>query len=391
MRILYVGMKYDYGRPEQGFSFEHYNFFDALHRMGHDILYFDFMTLMQTHGRDAMNRRLQEVARAEKPDLLFCMLFGEELDRAAMRGISDRRDTVTLNWFCDDHCRFENFTCHWAPCFHWSVTTSEDAVPKYHRIGYESVIASQWACNHFLYRKLDVPLRHDVSFVGQPHGNRREMVEAIRAAGIPVLTRGRGWEEGRLNQGEMIEMFNASRINLNFSNSYAYAASAGLKARTAAGQWMRRLPMGETLLRGAKRLIDGPPKAATAASEPVSAVGTGIWQYEPQIKGRNFEVPGCGGLMLTGPALHLEDYYDIGGEVLTFQTSADLIGTLRRLLADEPARAAIARAGYERTVREHTYVHRFNDIFERLGLPTKPVDPQDAVDRPRTGNVEEIA
>jgi spore maturation protein CgeB len=58
MRILYAAMKYDYGKPEQGFSFEHYNFYHSLLYMGHDILYFDYMTLMQQHGRDGMNRRL---------------------------------------------------------------------------------------------------------------------------------------------------------------------------------------------------------------------------------------------------------------------------------------------------------------------------------------------
>ena len=26
MLVFYVGMKYDYCRPEQGYSFEHYNF-----------------------------------------------------------------------------------------------------------------------------------------------------------------------------------------------------------------------------------------------------------------------------------------------------------------------------------------------------------------------------
>ena len=31
-------------------------------------------------------------------------------------------------------------------------------------------------------------------------------------------------------------------------------------------------------------------------------------------------------------------------------------------------REAIAQAGYERTLREHTYEKRFNDIFKTMGL-----------------------
>ena len=80
MRILYAAMKYDYGKPEQGFSFEHYNFYHSLLYMGHDILYFDYMTLMQQHGRDGMNRRLKEVVELEKPDLLFAVLFTDQFD-----------------------------------------------------------------------------------------------------------------------------------------------------------------------------------------------------------------------------------------------------------------------------------------------------------------------
>jgi len=30
------------------------------------------------------------------------------------------------------------------------------------------------ACNHFTYQKLDLPLEYDVTFVGQPYGNRRD-------------------------------------------------------------------------------------------------------------------------------------------------------------------------------------------------------------------------
>ena len=31
-------------------------------------------------------------------------------------------------------------------------------------------------------------------------------------------------------------------------------------------------------------------------------------------------------------------------------------------------RSAIAKAGYERTLREHTYAHRFEEIFRAMGL-----------------------
>src|SRR3972149_6555698 len=103
-------MKYDYGNPVQGHSFEHENFYDTLVHMGYDILYFDFLSIYQKLGREAMNRRLWETVKAEKPDLLFCFLFREEIDKDVMRHITEETDTVTLNWFADDHWKFDNYS-----------------------------------------------------------------------------------------------------------------------------------------------------------------------------------------------------------------------------------------------------------------------------------------
>jgi spore maturation protein CgeB len=337
MRILYVGMKYDYGKPEQGYSFEHHNFFDSLVNMGNDIIYFDFMTLMQQHGRDWMNDRLLEVAKEEKADLMFTVLFKDELDRKVVKKISSSTDTVTLNWFCDDHWRFDNFSRDWAPCFDYVVTTAASALPKYERIGYENVIKSQWACNHFSYKKLDLPLDHDVTFIGQPHGNRRMIIRAIKDAKIDVLTWGNGWESGRVTQEEMIKIFNRSRINLNLSNSSNHILLSKLRALLK--------------LNGNERLS----------------------KHNDQIKGRNFEIPGCGGFILTGKADNLEDYYTDGKDIVCFETVNDIIGKINYYIENDDDRKKIADAGYKRTLSEHTYVHRFNDIFARAGLKQIPV------------------
>lgn len=361
MRILYVAMKYDYGKPEQGYSFEHCNFYDSLLRMGNDILYFDFMTLMQQKGRNWMNRRLLEVAKSEKADMMFTILQKRQLERKVIRKVSRKTGSVTLNWFCDDHWRFDKFSRHWAPCFNWVVTTARSALPKYARIGYRNVIKSQWACNHFLYRKMDLPLRYDVTFIGQPHGDRRQIIAALRSAGINVKVWGAGWEAGRISQEEMIKTFNQSRINLNLSNASVSQDDPRLRLRGAKRKWVSRL-LGV--------LPFGPKRARGQPSCPAE----GPQEYFEQIKGRNFEVPGCGAFLLTGQADNLEDYYEDGTEVVCFDDTDDLIEKVRHYLSHEDERAAIAQAGYQRTIREDTYAHRFTEIFHRLGLPHRSLD-----------------
>ena len=176
MRVPYVAPKYDYGCVERGTSFEHNNFFDCLRRMGHDVVYFDSLTLLQRRGREALNNRLVEVVQAERPDILFSVLYGDEFDKNTLRRISFRTNTRTVNWFCDDHVRFNTF---WpsGPRFNWVVTTAVSAIPSYAAMKYSTLIKSQWACNTFLTGNSDVPLVHDVTFVGQAHGRRREMIE----------------------------------------------------------------------------------------------------------------------------------------------------------------------------------------------------------------------
>src|SRR5204862_6455883 len=87
-----------------------------------------------------------------------------------------------------------------------------------------------------------------------------------------------------------------------------------------------------------------------------------------QIKGRNFEVPGCGGFLLTQRVPHLEDYFVEGEEIGVFDNEDDLIAQIRHWLEHPGERAAVAEAGYRRVLAEHTYDHRFDEIFRVAGL-----------------------
>jgi len=66
---------------------------------------------------------------------------------------------------------------------------------------------------------------------------------------------------------------------------------------------------------------------------------------------------------------NLEQYYKIGEEVVCFDDRQDLVEKVRYYLEHEQERAAIAQAGFDRTLRDHTYARRFTEIFTRMGLP----------------------
>jgi len=116
-------MKYDYGVRANGFSAENDNFYEVLSRMGHDILYFDFATLLQQHGRKRMNEALRETVDREKPDVLFCMLYKNEIDKEVIHQIKEETEKITVNWVSGHLVPFTGFSWRWGKEFHlvWSV------------------------------------------------------------------------------------------------------------------------------------------------------------------------------------------------------------------------------------------------------------------------------
>src|SRR5439155_14741152 len=99
---------------------------------------------------------------------------------------------------------------------------------------------------------------------------------------------------------------------------------------------------------------------------------TGRWWQRrapvSQIKARVFEVPGYGGFLLTEAVPHVEDYFAVGSELATFEGTSDLIEKITHWLNHEDERAHAAERGYARVRAEHTYNHRFNQIFGAAGL-----------------------
>jgi spore maturation protein CgeB len=330
MRILYVAMADDYGDPARGPSFEEVNFRSALEGMGHDLVPFDFMAKKRELGKREMNRQLVAVARDTEPDLSFFVLFETEIDPETIRSVS-RSGGPTVNWFADDHWRFERFTRHFAPAFDWSVTTDRDSLPKYRAIDCKRAILSQWACNRYAYDWTGCELEYEVTFIGQSYGERPATVERLRAEGFDVRCWGFGWPQGRIEHDEMVRVFGASRINLNLSA--AFSPPKGIRPRIA------------NLVR---RQTHEPRKS--------------------QIKGRTFEVPGSGGFLLTDRVPYLEDYLVPGREVAVFESTDRLVDQVRFWLDHEEERAAVAEAGYRRVRAEHTYDQRFEEVFRRIEL-----------------------
>ena len=64
--------------------------------------------------------------------------------------------------------------------FNYIVTTDENSVLKYKSNGFDNIILSQWGFNNYSYSNTDLNDKKkifDISFVGQPHSNRKKIIK----------------------------------------------------------------------------------------------------------------------------------------------------------------------------------------------------------------------
>ncbi len=81
---------------------------------------------------------------------------------------------------------------------------------------------------------------------------------------------------------------------------------------------------------------------------------------------RLYEATGAGCLMLVDHKKNLQDMFDIGEHIATYRSPEECVAQIQRYLADEAARARIARAGQRHTMEVHSYYRRMGELIELI-------------------------
>ena len=267
-------------------------------------------------------RLLEAIERvhATKPiDVFFGYLSGRLVFPSTIRTIG-RMGIPALSMCLDDRTKFQGRLeptgyagmIDIASAFSLCWTSTEDAVKQYESVGARAIYLPEGA-NPLVYRPLNIPFDIDVSFVGQCYGQRPKIIEQLKNKGINVQTFGKGWPSGEITVEEMVQIYNRSRINIGFS--------------------------------------------MVGDHEDVFC-----------LKGRDFEIPMSGGLYLTQFHPELGNVYNIGKEILCYQGLDDMVAKIRYYLEQPEKAEEVRKAGYERAIKEHTWVQRFSRAFEAMGL-----------------------
>lgn len=284
------------------------NFYEPLRELGFEVVRYNYLERLHQVGKRKMNQEILEMAQRESPDFIFLITYQRQISRKTLRKLHEQGLKV-VGWFSDDHWRFDRYSKKLAKHLFCSITTDIKAISKY-KANKLKVIKSQWASNPNYYRRVPGKNNYNVTFVGQKYGIRFNVIDNLLRNNIPIQVFGRGWGK-YVPFDEIVSIFANSKINLNISSSYKD-----------------------------KRI--------------------------KQIKGRVFEVPMCGGFLLTDYVDGLEEYFKIGEEIVCYESQKDLAEKIIYYLENEEERKTIAMNGYRACQQRHTWRHRFTDIFMAL-------------------------
>ncbi len=158
--------------------------------------------------------------------------------------------------------------------------------------------------------------RDEVTFVGAAYENRIAVMQAVHDAGEKVRVYGRDWSH---DLRDRVRTWNRPRPNLpshrDISRSDAYGVMKG------------------------------------------SLANVNVHFNQDGFAMRTFEVPGVGGVQLIDRP-DVVQHYDVGTEVLVYESVAELVDLVGRIRMDKAWANGIREAGKKRTLAEHTMVHR---------------------------------
>lgn len=170
------------------------------------------------------------------------------------------------------------------------------------------------------YKNIVIDKNIDVSFVGDINkSNRREYINFLKANDINIEVYGQNSDKGIISFDKMIEVFNRTKINLNFT-SYDFKAHQS--------------------------------KA--------------INQRIKQSKGRPIEIALCNGFCLSEEASGLKHMFNLNAEIDIFISKEELLKKVKYYLKNSSNREKIESAAYEKAHKNYTNIVGFKKVFDLI-------------------------
>lgn len=284
-------------------------FYQPLKKIFPKVIVYDYLNRMIEIGVREVNQEIIELVRKERPKYVLWVAFGEyyEIQESTFDTIR-KEGAKIIGWFFDVNIRFNYYCKWWLPYIDYFVTDDAKSVLRFREIG-------AWATHAICtgsavdYNWSNIQEKYDVSFIGSIRADREHYINKLKNKNVPVHLFGLSYGKF-LPYNEMIKTFGASKINLNFSKTYA-SMKLGVKARI-------------------------------------------------------FEVCLSGGFLLTEYFPGIENYFEIDKEIVCFHDAEEMIQKIIYYLNHDKERRIIAHAGWERATNEYTCFHMMSRVFHGI-------------------------
>jgi len=359
----------------------------SLEDMGHQLVRFDFPgwpddadPAWQRRGKPATNDRLLARFRAalrDGPiDLFFGYLYSSVVYPATIQEIQ-RSGVPTVNFSCNNVHQFD-LVRDIVPHFDACIVPERAALASFAAVGARA-LRIQLAANPRVYRPLPEPRRFDVAFVGQRYADRADFLLHLSRHGVQVHAWGAGWQPAKridvAHAKAALALIEDERLDgvARILRSRLTASSRGNPVRVPSSQGAEggQADVGQSLPFVGPRLLHS-DLVKTFSQARISlgfaAAGNGGAHRLTHLRLRDFEAPMSGALYMTERQDELAEYFDIGTQVLAYADKQDLLEQTLYYLKHHEQAERIRASALRRARAEHTWQHRFNQLFAELGL-----------------------
>ncbi len=145
-------------------------------------------------------------------------------------------------------------------------------------------------------------------------------------------------------------------------------ADTDIRLRIWGPKWKRKNITSCRLLRsvaGVSLYGEGLVKQYSAAKVNLN-ISKWLGKSDSGLNLRIFEIPRCGGFLLTDYIEELDEFYEAGREIETYRDMAELKDKMRFYLKNDGAREEIARRGYERAMKMPGWEERIRQMMDLI-------------------------
>jgi spore maturation protein CgeB len=354
------------------------NIYDTLINMGHKVTLVPFVDLLKEYNplihlgqsrKEYLSSEILKSYRQNKKKVTYDIFFSFLAESVVIPEMFEelKGEIYTINYTTNYH-QFEQLHKNISP--HIALNTY---ISLPHKKAYDEVGAnSYWlpmAANPEFYNAQTQNLLYDVSFVGSAYAFRPNYIWRILQNDINLKVFGPGW----------LHNSNSKKIIKDYIRYLRYPFLRNeIKIRD----------LDRSLRKVIIKLLNQkyPDKIGRALSDvdmvKVYAESKIVLNIQESRKNndiicpevlycanfRDFEVPMSGSMLLTQFSEELSLLYDVDNEIVTFKNEYEMIDKMKFYLKNNQQRKKIADAGHRRAINEHTWEHRFNELFSYISL-----------------------